>query len=215
MLNKRMTVIVYKITNQVTNKSYIGWTSQILDNRWLQHKKLAQKNLDNRPFYNAIRKYGTDCWTTEVLATTEDKTVAKQKEIEYIQLFESYDNGYNATRGGDGNNDIKMSEESNRARSKALKGLPKNYIRMAGKKQSEESRKKISEAHKGMKKPWVKWTKEQIAKRSFGRRALTEQQYNQIHELRKTGLRICDIAKQVNISSDLVKKWLNKSWNLS
>lgn len=210
-----MTAIVYKITNQLNNKSYIGWTSQTLDSRWLQHKKLAEKNLDNRPFYNAIRKYGVDCWTTEVLATTEDKTVAKRKEIEYIQLFESYDHGYNATRGGDGNNDIKMSPESNQARSEALKGRPKNYIRMAGKKQSEESRKKISEAHKGMKKPWVKWSKEQIAKRSFSRRALTEQQYNQIHLLRNQGLRIRDIAKQVNTSSDLVKKWLNKSWDLS
>jgi DNA invertase Pin-like site-specific DNA recombinase len=65
-----------------------------------------------------------------------------------------------------------------------------------------------------MKKPWVKWTQEQIIKRAMTRRALTEQQYNQIHELRKTGLRICDIAKQVNTSSDLVKKWLKKSWNL-
>jgi group I intron endonuclease len=215
MLNKCMTAIIYKITNQITNKSYIGWTGQPLETRWVQHQKLALKDQDNRPFYNAIRKYGTDCWTTEVLATTEDKTVAKQKEIEYIQLFESYDHGYNATRGGDGNNDIKMSEESNQSRSKALKGRPKNYIRMAGKKQSEESRKKISEAHKGMKKPWVKWSKEQIAKRSFGRRALTEQQYNQIHLLKNQGLRICDIAKQVETTPDLVKKWLNKSWNLS
>ena len=209
-----MSAIVYKITNQLTNKSYIGWTSQSLDNRWLQHKKLAKKNLDNRPFYNAIRKYGTDCWTTEVLITTEDKTVAKQKEIDYIELFESYNHGYNATRGGDGNNDIKMSSESNQARSRALKGLPKNYDRMAGKTHSEETKAKMSQAHKGMKKPWIKWNREQVIKSAMTRRALTEQQYNQIHELRKTGLRICDIAKQVNTSSDLVKKWLNKSWNL-
>jgi group I intron endonuclease len=210
-----MTAIIYKITNQLTNKSYIGWTSQSFDARWHQHKKLAQKNQDNRPFYNAIRKYGIDCWTQEILEEVNDKNLAKQKEIEYIKLFESYDKGYNATRGGDGNNDIKMSAESNLARSLALKGKPKNYVRAAGKKQSAESRKKISDAHKGMKKPWVKWTQEQIVKRAMTRRALTEQQYNQIHELRKTGLRICDIAKQVNTSSDLVKKWLNKSWNLS
>lgn len=210
-----MPALVYKITNQLTNKSYIGWTSQTLDSRWLQHKKLAQKNQDNRPFYNAIRKYGVDCWITEILAITEDKTVAKQKEIEYIQLFESYDHGYNATRGGDGNNDIKMSPESNQARSKALKGRPKNYDRMAGKTHSAETKAKISKAHKGMKKPWLKPTREQIIKTAMKRRALTEQQYNQIHLLRKQGLRICDIAKQVDTSSDLVKKWLNKSWNLS
>jgi group I intron endonuclease len=211
MLNKCMTAIVYKITNQITNKSYIGWTGQPLEARWFQHQKLAEKNLDNRPFYNAIRKYGTDCWTTEVLITVKDKSVAKQKEIEYIQLFESYNHGYNATRGGDGNNDMKMSPESNQARSAALKGRPKNYIRMAGKKQSEESRKKISEAHKGMKKPWVKWTQEQITKRAMTRRSLTLEQYNKIHELRKTGLVISKIAEQVKATPDVVKKWLNKS----
>ncbi len=210
-----MPALIYKITNQLTGKSYIGWTSQNLDRRWIQHQKLANKNLDNRPFYNAIRKYGVDCWTTEVLAITEDKATAKQKEIEYIELFESYDYGYNATRGGDGNNDIKMSAESNQARSEALKGRPKNYDRMAGKSHSAETKAKMSQAHKGMKKPWIKWTQEQIVKSAMTRRALNEQQYNQIHLLRNQGLRICDIAKQVDISADLVKKWLNKSWNLS
>jgi group I intron endonuclease len=60
-------VIIYKITNQLTSKCYIGWTSQRLEQRWDQHKKLAQKNIDNRPFYNAIRKYGTDVWNLEVV----------------------------------------------------------------------------------------------------------------------------------------------------
>jgi len=74
-----MTAIIYKITNQLTNKSYIGWTSQSFDARWHQHKKLAQKNQDNRPFYNAIRKYGIDCWTQEILEEVNDKNLAKQK----------------------------------------------------------------------------------------------------------------------------------------
>lgn len=215
MLNKRMTVIVYKITNQQTNKSYIGWTSQHLTARWHQHKKLALKNQDNRPFYNAIRKYGVDCWITEVLEAVPNKVAAKQKEIEYIDLFESYDYGYNATRGGDGNNDIKMSAESNLARSEALKGRPKNYDRMAGKTHSAETRAKISQAHIGMRKPWVKWTQEQIIKRAMTRRSLTLEQYNKIHELRKTGLVISKIAEQVKVTPDVVKKWLNKSWNLT
>lgn len=210
-----MPSLIYKITNQHNNKSYIGWTSQSLADRWCQHKKLAQKNQDNRPFYNALRKYGTECWTIEIVESVEDKSQAKQKEIEYIALFESYDKGYNATRGGDGNNDIKMSEESNHARSISLKGKSKNYNRMAGKKHTEESRKKISLAHKGMKKPWLKPTRDQIVKSALSRRSLTKEQFDNIHQLRSQGNTIRKISEQTNISTDLVKKWLKKSWILS
>lgn len=208
-----MTVSIYKITNQQTNKSYIGWTAQPIVTRWTQHKKLALKNKDNRPFYNAIRKYGVDCWNVELLEEVSTKAIGKQREIEYIELYCTYHNGYNATRGGDGNNDIKMSEESNHARSIALKGKSKNYNRMAGKKHTAESRKKISEAHMGMKKPWVKWTPEQVKKRSFSRRSLTEQQYNDIHRLRTQGHTIKSIAETVGANPDVVKVWLKKPWN--
>ena len=210
-----MPSLIYKITNQRNNKSYIGWTSQPLTDRWCQHKKLANKNKDNRPFYNALRKYGTDCWTIEIVELVEDKNQAKQKEIEYIELYQTYSTGYNATRGGDGNNDIKMSAESNRARSIALKGKAKNYDRMAGKKHTEESRKKISEAHKGMKKPWLKPTRDQIIKSALSRRSLTKEQFDNIHRLRSQGNTIRTISEQTNISTDLVKKWLKKSWILS
>jgi group I intron endonuclease len=213
MLNKSMTVSIYKITNQQTNKSYIGWTSQPIVKRWTEHKTLALKNKDNRPFYNAIRKYGTDCWNIELLEQVSTKDIGKQKEIEYIELYQTYNAGYNATRGGDGNNDIKMSAESNRARSIALKGKSKNYDRMTGKKHTEESRKKISESHLGMKKPWVKWTPEQVKKRAMPRRSLTEEQYNEIHRLRATGNTIKSIAEMIGANPDVVKVWLKKPWN--
>jgi group I intron endonuclease len=211
-LNISVMAIIYKITNQLNSKCYIGWTSQPLEKRWDQHKKTAQKNQDNRPFYNAIRKYGIDVWNLETLEILPTKEIAKQQEVHYIKLFESYDTGYNATLGGDGNNGIKMSPESNIARSNALKGIPKDYDRMAGKSHSEESRKAISESHKGMKKPWVKWTKEQCAARGMTRRALTKTQYDQIHKLKHIGYSIKIIAEQIGAKPDVVKKWLKKTW---
>ena len=204
---------VYRITNQITNKSYIGWTSQSIEVRWKQHKKAADKNKDNRPFYNALRKYGHACWIVELLEQVSTGKIAKEKEIEYIDYYKTYDFGYNATRGGDGNNGIQMSAESNSARSIALKGKSKNYDRMAGKKHTIESRKKISEAHTGMKKPWVKWTPEQIKKRAMTRRSLTEDQYNKIHLLRNEGHTIKFIADVVDANPDVVKVWLKKTWN--
>ena len=58
---------VYKIQNIVNNKSYIGWTSKTVDFRWGEHKKDALKFRDNRKFYNAIRKYGTNSWNVTTL----------------------------------------------------------------------------------------------------------------------------------------------------
>jgi group I intron endonuclease len=205
---------LYKITNLQNNKSYIGWTGRTVEDRWQQHQKDALTHRDNRKFYNAIRKYGVASWKVETLVEVATIDEAKQKEIELIERYDSYYQGYNATKGGDGNNGIIMSEESNLARSRALKGRPKNYVRMAGKKHSEETKKKISMAHKGMKKPWLRPIKEQISKSAMSRRSLTKEQYDQIHLLRSQGLIIRVIADQIGSNPDMVKKWLKKEWAL-
>lgn len=204
--------IVYKITNKHNNKCYIGWTSCTLEGRWNQHIKLALKNTDNRKFYNAIRKYGIDCWDKEILLIVKTKSEAKKKEIELIELFDTYHNGYNSTKGGDGNNGIIMSAESNLKRSIALRGIPKNYDRMKGKNHSAETKEKISKAHQGKLKPWVKWTNEQIMRRANTRRMIVKEQYIKIKELQKNGLTIKNIANAVGLSIAMVKKWKNMEW---
>lgn len=139
---------------------------------------------------------------------------SKVKEQFYINLFDSYNNGYNSTLGGDGNQGIIMSEESNKKRSNALKGKPKNYVRMHGKTHSNESKLKISSSHKGMKKPWVKWSDEQILKRALTRRALTFEQYQELHILKTKGFTRKQISQKLNVSLDVVKKWANLPWDL-
>jgi group I intron endonuclease len=201
------TYSVYKITNNVNGKSYIGYTSYTIFERFEQHKKDALKICDNRKFYNAINKYGVDAWNIELLESVDSAEFAKQKEIELIEKFDTYNNGYNSTKGGDGNNGIIMSEESNIKRSKALKGIAKNYTRMHGKIHSEESKKKISESHKGKKKPWVKWEKSIIQKRAMTRRGLTEDQYNIIQELTKQGLTSREISEKINLSVIPSQQW--------
>lgn len=203
---------LYKITNLVTNKCYIGWTGDTVENRWERHKSDALKARDNRKFYNAIRKYGVEVWQIDTLFEVSTKNEAKEKEIELIDLYGSYHNGYNSTKGGDGNNGIIMSEKSNQARSLALKGKKKNYDRMKNKKHSQSSKEKISIAHRGMKKPWVKFTKEQIEKRAMARRTLNKDQYDYMHELRRQGMKIKSIAEKIGSNTAMVKKWLKREW---
>lgn len=205
---------LYKITNIYNNKCYIGWTGRTVEDRWQRHQKDALTYRDNRKFYNAIRKHGIEAWQVQTLMEVASVDEAKRKEIELIEQYDSYYRGYNATKGGDGNNGIIMSAESNLARSIALKGIPKNSDRMKGWKHSEESKAKISTAHRGMKKPWVKWTKEQISKRAMTRRGLSKEQFDQMHLLRSQGLLIRVIAEQIGSTPDMVKKWLKKEWAL-
>jgi group I intron endonuclease len=206
--------IIYKITNTVTNKCYIGYTSHSVTERWNQHVRRSTKYKTNVKFDNALRKYGKSNWTVEVLEEGLSVNDSKVKEQFYINLFDSYQNGYNSTLGGDGNNGIIMSEESNKKRSEALKGKPKNYVRMHGKTHSSDSKLKISKSHLGMKKPWVKWSDEQILKRALTRRALTFEQYQELHMLKANGFTRKQISEKLNVSFDVVKKWTNRPWEL-
>lgn len=96
---------IYKITNQVNGKVYIGQSVNI-SNRWKQHKNAAFKESSdeyNYPLYQAIRKYGLENFTFEVIeeCSSEDLNF---KEEHYISLYESYPpdkgKGYNQTLGG-------------------------------------------------------------------------------------------------------------------
>lgn len=207
---------LYKITNTITGKSYIGYTSKTSQKRFTEHFNDAIKyNRDkNRKFYNAIRKYGEDCWQVEILIENLSVIEAKEKEIELIQFYNTYNEGYNATRGGDGNNGIIMSEESNIKRSNVLKGISKKYDRMLGKTHSQESKNKISKSHKGMSKPWAKWNEEQITKRAMTRRKISKEQYEKIDKLLSLGVSLKEISQKVNLSYDMTKKWSRRSWNV-
>lgn len=150
-----MVGIIYKYTSP-SKKSYIGQTinEKIRKKR---HKCVAKHYIDNgkSKFYNAIRKYGWDNFTYEVLFTIDnnDKVRVKEKldfmERYYIRKYDSYNNGYNMTLGGDcGMKGIKLSEEHKRKISKSHIGM----------KYNDEFKKKLSELHKG-KPTWNKGLK--------------------------------------------------------
>lgn len=94
---------IYKITNKVNNKIYIGQTRRTIEERWREHlSRISQKS--NTYLYNAIRKYGKENFVIEKIEECQDDEIDK-KEIFYIEKFESFnkEKGYNLTKGGDGN----------------------------------------------------------------------------------------------------------------
>lgn len=91
---------IYKITNKINGKSYIGQTIQNVKERFYQHcaTKCSQAIL-NMVIHKAINKYGKSNFTIEVIEEVES-TNLNDRERYWIRYYNSYNNGYNSTEGG-------------------------------------------------------------------------------------------------------------------
>lgn len=95
---------IYKITNDINNKIYIGKTNLSIDKRFKEHIRDSKKELkEQRPLYKAFNKYGIEHFKIEVIEECSPIN-ASIRESYWIDYFNSYHNGYNATKGGDGKN---------------------------------------------------------------------------------------------------------------
>lgn len=99
-------MIIYKATNKLNQKVYIGLTSLTLAARMTAHYWQARSSSKNYHFYNAIRKYGWEVFKWEVIDRAENYENLIQLEIEYIKKYDSFNNGYNSTLGGEGTKGI-------------------------------------------------------------------------------------------------------------
>ncbi len=99
---------IYQIVNGVNNKKYIGYTSQNPpEKRWEKHiTDIYTTETKHRPIYRALRKYGIESFIFEVIYCSKDAAhTLKTMENYFIKQHNSFitENGYNLTRGGEGN----------------------------------------------------------------------------------------------------------------
>lgn len=143
-------MIVYRAKNKINNKSYIGITTKTLEHRKITHQKAAKYS--NRKFYTALNKYGFDNFEWSVLAEGSDITDLENKEQYYIEKYNSFNDGYNLTSGGESLKEY--SEESKELMREARVDWHKsNRNGFKGKTHTEEVRKRISEKLKGRVSP--------------------------------------------------------------
>lgn len=146
---------IYKLVNRINGKVYIGFTKNI--KRRLSEHKSAK---DNTRLHNAINKYGFDNFTFEIICQTKDGHYCKNiLENHFINMFDSFNNGYNLTLGGEGIIGFKHSEMSKNKMSKPKTDSHKQKLKisrnkridkpMLGKKHSFEARKQMSLSKKG------------------------------------------------------------------
>jgi len=191
-------MIIYKVTNRIDDKCYIGQTVKTLKQRKSAHKTRMKKSNRKHYFYNALRKHGWDNFKWEVLCECKSKKEMDEMEFHYIKQYDSYNNGYNMTWGGEGNVGWIPSEKTKKKISDAHKGRnngpctderKKNISKsLIGYKHSEETKKKISDAHKGMKLgPMSEEQKWKISKANTGKKRTKEQKQkmSEIHKMYK------------------------------
>lgn len=100
LINNRIGII-YKATCTETGLAYVGQTTKPLAVRKEKHSQRVSSGSDT-PFHQAISEYGEDAFVWEVLAEGIPQAQLGEKEQFYIDLHDTFDNGYNANRGGGG-----------------------------------------------------------------------------------------------------------------
>lgn len=97
-----MSTGIYKITNKINGNAYIGLSINI-EKRWKAHiersSDMSNKEYD-KVLYKAFRKYGIDNFEFEILEECKLEEL-KEKEIYWINYYNTFKHGYNATPGGD------------------------------------------------------------------------------------------------------------------
>ena len=100
--------IIYKISNRVNNKVYIGQTIRTLEERLKRHFHDAESNPNTKIYFQrAIRKYGKENFYIEQIDTAKTQEELNKKEQFWIEKFDSITNGYNTAIGGEGGNTYK------------------------------------------------------------------------------------------------------------
>ena len=91
---------IYKITNIKNNKIYIGKTNRTIEERFKEYcQDYKKRDYEKRPLYSAMKKYGIENFSIELVEETDNP---EEREKYWIEYFGSFKNGYNATLGGDG-----------------------------------------------------------------------------------------------------------------
>ena len=154
---------IYKFTLIDTNRTYIGQTIQTPNRRRLEHIADSRYTPHTHNFHNALRKYGVSNFTFEVVATASTLEQLNELEQQFIEQYNSINNGFNIRNGGDNKTHniesierMKVSQLAAHAR-RRKEGTDGGWTRkdggaMKGKIHSDETKEKMSIAAKNRKK---------------------------------------------------------------
>lgn len=170
-MSKFKEIGIYKITNTINNKIYIGSTISSFSKRFAVHKCDLRKNKHHsNKLQNSWNKHGENNFKFEILEIC-DKEFCLIKEQEYINLYNPHITGYN---------------------------INPNASNCGGRVVSQKTRDQISNKLKGV-KVGNRFTKEALELRSQKRRKIIYQ-YDLLGNFIKEWIGVKDLAKNLNTS---------------
>ncbi len=210
---------IYRITNLINKKSYIGETIQDVEKRWKTHKSLSRLNKGCPALKEAFNKYGIENFKFEVLVICfdEDRLIY---EKQYIKKYNTVaPNGYNISEGGceRGFTGLHHSEEARRKISEAVKKrfenpeerkkARENYVKNninEKRNQSEKWKKALAEGRLG-RKTGGKTSDETKKKISEGvKKVLQNGNKEQIYN-KAFMTKVCRKINQLSLSGEYIK----------
>jgi group I intron endonuclease len=211
---------IYMIKNIITGKCYIGKSETNIEDRWKRHlrdlRNDKHRNKDGKrdKLQRAWNKYGEENF---IFGVIEEYNIEEcnEREIYWIAYYDSFYNGYNQTKGGEGSlgkepwNKGKKDIYSNETKQKisesvseAIKGEKNPFY---GKTHTYETKQKISEAHKG--KILTEEHKKKISKAIQGEKhwryiKITDEMIDDY----KNGIKCKDFCSKYNVSPTIWNK---------
>ena len=120
-------MVIYKLTNLINNKIYIGQTKNFKQRMNCHKSSCNSKRCKNKPLYIDIKKYGWNNFSKEILFESSNQKIINEKEKLFIKEYKSLytENGYNIQSGGKYN--LHQTNRTKKLISEAEKGN-KNHM---------------------------------------------------------------------------------------
>jgi group I intron endonuclease len=199
--------VVYRITNIINNKFYIGSTKHFATRKREHIYALNKKIHRNNYLQKAWNKYGQDSFKFEILEENIAQENLLIREQYYLDNLKSYirEIGYNINPTAGSNLGFKMPKSA----------IEKIRLANTGKRHSEETRKKISEVQKGKKRKFI--SKLLTSKKCRGENnpaaKLNWDLVREIRSKKKNGSTGASLAKEYNVSASLISAIIkNNVW---
>jgi group I intron endonuclease len=199
--------IVYKITNVLNGKEYIGQTTSEMTKRWKSHKASSRDNRSDSIFHRALAKYGFDVFVVHVLCSCSDQTELDKMECSFIEHYNTKTpSGYNTKGGGaNGKHDQitkdKMSAyHSDKCKDEQHRATRTGFLKEYWENQSEEEHKEFCLKSKN------RWSnKESRTEIAVNNKKYWESLPKEEQEARTKGLQGYWTAERAQIQSDRMK----------
>lgn len=188
---------IYKITNLINKKVYVGQTKESFQKRyWMHCWKLKKGEHDNLYLQRAWNKYGEHNFVFEIIEILPQNIIDEREKF-WIAYYREKTGCYSIQDGGQPKNLVFYVSSESRKRQG-----DKNRERMIGKKLSEETRKKMSESRTG----------KRIKRKT---EVITEDQARKIKELLVNGKSTKEIQLEINVPYRYINNILsNNAWSI-